>query len=425
MNATQSAPKSIAETLSDSLGIPLVEIPSRYRSNCPAVLAGLASIRETRPKAVDKWEESILNGMEKPVPVAAILEEIKPDAATVEIEVTEVIETLPAPQAKPTAIVPGSFQAIRNSLKHTFQAVMLKDVASIVHDATEGKMPLSPLFFSGFAGLGKTFAVDCMAALLPDHRLISLPPGFTAKVLKKALVDYSTESFILFIDEAHDMESGCRNLLKAITETNGKIKTFKLAIGAEEYSVTIDPRKHLFIMASNEPLKDSALVGASGRFRDCQFLPYSETDKTAILDILSAQYLPGVNLPAATRKVIARNVRPFARAIKMMLERLRTEGKAGADLTTEAGIKLAIASAGYYPGGWRGEHVAILKFLSASPHGRQVQEIAQGPMRGASTGQASAVLAELMQGDLIVTLGNGRKAATETAIKLLKSLEKK
>ena len=329
----------------------------------------------------------------------------------------------PAPVVEKAA--PGSFQFIRKALSVTYQSVMTKDIASIVHDALEGKMALSPVFLSGFAGLGKTYGVDVIASLLPHMKLVSLPPGFTAKAFKKALVDNCHDACIFFLDEMHDMESGCRNLLKAFTETNGKIKSFKIAIGAEEFTVTIDPRKHWFIGASNEPIKDSALVGASGRFRDCQFLPYAENDKSAILDAMAGQYLPGVNLPAATRKIIARNVRPFARSIKMILERLRTEGKAGADLATEDGIKGAIAAAGYYPGGWRGEHIAILKFLSASPAGRQVQEIAQGPMRGASTGQASAVLAELMQGDLIVTLGNGRKAATETAVKLLKSLERK
>jgi len=415
----------VTASISTASGLDASEIPARFRKGDKKVLKCLDAMRAEYPKKIARWEKE--NALE--IPAAEKGEDITeetasavmiPEAVEIPLEVNEG----PAPTSKRESLDPYSFRGVREKLSLTCQDVMTKDVASVVHDALEGKMPLSPLFFSGFAGLGKTYGVDLIAEILP-HRLISLPPGFTAKTLKKALVDYSTEPFILFMDEAHDIESGCRNILKAITETNGKCKDFKLAIGTEEYTITIDPRKHLFIMASNEPVKDSALVGASGRFRDCQFVPYNDKGKKAILSTLAAQYLPGVNFPAPIRDIICRNVRPFARSMKMMLERLRTEEKAGADLTTENGVKAAIAAAGYFPGGWRGEHIAILKFLASSENGRQVQEIAQGPMRGASTGQASATLAELMQGDLIVTLGNGRKAATETAVKLLKSLERK
>jgi Holliday junction resolvasome RuvABC ATP-dependent DNA helicase subunit len=317
------------------------------------------------------------------------------------------------------------FRAISQALSVTCQKVVIKDVASVVHDAQSGRMALPPLFFSGFAGLGKTYTLDLISALLPNFKRIELPPGFSATAFKKALVENCHKSFIFFIDEFHDMDGGIRNILKALTETNGKIKDFNVSIGGSDYTITIDPRKHWFIGASNEPIKDSALVGQSGRFRDCQFLPYDDKGKTAILTALCGKYLPGVPLSTPIKNIIARNTRPFARSLKMMLERLWTELKHGADLGTEAGVKDAIKNAGYFPGGWRKEHTDVLTFLAATEQGRQVQEIAAGPMRGASTKQASALLAELMQGDLIVTMGNGRKAATAAAVKLLKTLEKK
>lgn len=348
----------------------------------------------------------------------------KADASdAVEVE-TEVIEPdiVSAPKVEAGDM---GFHAVRQALSVTCQKVVSKDVASVVHDAMGGRMALPPLFFSGFAGLGKTFTVSLIADLLPKHRLIELPPGFSATAFKKALVDFHHEPFIMFLDEFHDMDAGIRNMLKSITETNGKVKEFTLSISGNDHKITIDPRKHWFIGASNEPIKDSALVGQSGRFRDCQFLPYDEKGKMGILNALSGQYLPGVELSTPVKSIVCRNCRPFARSLKMMLERLWTEKKAGADLTTEEGVKKAIAAAGYFPEGWRKEHTDVLTFLAATEQGRQVQEIAAGPMRGASTKQATALLSELMQGDLIMTLGNGRKAATAAAVKLLKKLEKK
>ena len=435
MKATLNTPID-SSVIASRLNVPIEKLAETLENGTSRVYNFLVKLEnEYGVENVLSWKEKLISATptaETVIPEPeesglVTVEAEKPRFEEIPLEVVDETEPAPKPQPKAKAthrVAPG-FAEIRKALSLTCQAVMMKDIASIVHDATQGKMPLPPVFLSGFAGLGKTYGVSLIARLLDTHKLIELPPGFTARMLKKALVDNWTEPFILFLDEMHDMDAGCKNLLKALTETNGRVKEFTLAIGSEEYTIEIDPRKHLFIGASNEPIKDSALVGASGRFRDCQFLPYSDADKSVIMDALAETYLPDVDLPAATRKIIARNCRPFARSIKMMLERLRTEQKTGTDISTEAGVKQAIKDAGYYPGGWRGEHVGILTFLAASPAGRQVQEIAQGPMRGASSGQASALLAELMQGDLIVTLGNGRKAATDTAVKLLKSLEAK
>lgn len=397
-------------------GEKIAEVKEKAKANKKekTQLAIVPPAAETFVFPVAEAEEIVKDETAAPVPPAE-------DFIDIETEVMEA-DVVSAPHVEKGDM---GFRAISQALSVTCQKVVTKDVASVVHDAQSGRMALPPLFFSGFAGLGKTFTLDLISALLPEHKRIELPPGFSATAFKKALVENCHRPFIFFIDEFHDMDGGIRNILKALTETNGKIKDFNVSIGGSDYTITIDPRKHWFIGASNEPIRDSALVGQSGRFRDCQFLPYDDKGKVSILTALSGKYLPGVKLSTPIKNIIARNTRPFARSLKMMLERLWTEIKHGADLTTEAGVKEAIKAAGYFPGGWRKEHTDVLTFLAATEAGRQVQEIAAGPMKGASTKQASALLAELMQGDLIVTMGNGRKAATSAAVKLLKALEKK
>lgn len=382
-----------------------------------------AKAREVKEETAPAADISLTVSGPVVAPPAEEKEPVKAAPEFVPIDVEIVDETIPDATPEPDKNhVPGSYHFIRQRLSVTCQTVAKKDLASIVHDATQGRRALPPVFLSGYAGLGKTFCVDLIAGMLPDFKYIKLPPGFTASAFKKALVENCHRPFIFFLDEMHDLDSGIANLLKTLTETNGRIREFNVMVGREEYTITIDPRIHWFIGASNEPIKDAALVGQSGRFRNCQFLPYSKEDMPVLFTMLAEQYLPEANLSSQVKKTLAANCRPFARSMKMMLERMWTEIKEGHELTDTVSTQKALAAAGYYPGGWRKQHIDVLTFLATDEKGRQVQEIAQGPMRGASSKEASELLAELMQGQLIITLGNGRKAATKEAIALLKSL---
>lgn len=306
------------------------------------------------------------------------------------------------------------------------QPAVSRTVASVCQDALTGRIPLPPLHLSGYAGLGKTHMVENVLVPLLEpsgFQLVSLPPGFTLGQLKKVLT-FLPDKAIVFMDEVHAADRKALNLIKAATETSGRIKTLSLTMGKEEVEAVIDPTKHLFVSASNESLRDSALVGASGRFLDLAFVPYDDKGKSSIFRSLFPLYAPGIELSEDAEKVLVRNVRPFARAIKAMIQEVRIECKMGGDLTNEAGAKKALAKSGYYPNGWRKVHVDILRFCAKAGDGRQVQEIAMGPGKGADRKTVQGHLDELMQGELVITLANGRKGATDAGVKYLTVLDK-
>jgi hypothetical protein len=209
--------------------------------------------------------------------------------------------------------------------------------------------------------------------------------------------------------------------LKLLTETGGKVKEISLPIGKEEFKVTVNPALHLFIGASNETIKDTALVGSSGRFKSLQFMPYSDAGKRVLFHLMSPTYARGIEFPESVLEIMVRNVRPFARSIKSLLQSIRARAVHGQDVITDNGIKAALVASGYRPGGWTEKHLKVLLFIDKAP--RQVMEISAGPLQGASQGDTQSILAELMQGMLVRT-ENGKKIITSEGQTYLKNLKK-
>ncbi len=319
------------------------------------------------------------------------------------------------------------------TLSSTCQPVMVREIASMALDAIGGTAPLPPVHFSGYAGLGKTYAVETklMEVLAPEGwTFVACPVGCAPSVFNRLLVDYCADNdrggkVVIFVDEIHALPKQTKNLLKIATETGGKRKSYSVPIGREEFDVTIDPTRHWFISASNESVRDSALVGGSGRFMELAFLPYDETGKATI----AAALLPihggsEVKVSKDSFALALANVRPFARSIASQIRHLRIAARHGARLDTKAGMALALRESGYYPGGWTSVHIDILRYLAVAPNGRQVQEIARGPGKGRDRDTVRGLLDELTQGDLIITNQAGRKQYTKAALALLQSIDK-
>jgi len=367
------------------------------------------------------WEK----GIETLPPAGIVLS--SPPAPPVQDVVFDTVQD--APKAEKEQKIPSLYQSIKTALLCICQPTLIAEFATWIKDAREGKVALPPLFFSGYAGLGKTHAFGVFAALLPEFTVVEPKGKLTLGAFKKLLVDYCAEGssykILFFLDEMHDLEDKAATLLKEVTETNGKVKTFTVLIKEQEYAITIDPRRHAFIGASNEPISDPALVGQSGRFKDCQFKPYDESGMKALIEVLGRQYLPDVEFSSQSVTLLAKNCRPFARAITSMLRGFRVAINEGFNLEDKEQVKKALAFRGIYKGGWTERHIKVLMFIAATEKGRQVQEIAQGAMEGASSKQASEILAELLQGRFVITLANGRKAASVEGVAFLKSLEKK
>lgn len=321
------------------------------------------------------------------------------------------IQTLLAPCCQP-------------ALRETASVVLLDAIENVTND---GSVALPPLFFSGFAGLGKTHAAELIAEALQPYgfEFIQIPIGCKSSVLAKILVDSldSRAPVIFFLDEMHALkDQASKNLLKTVTETGGKVKEIRVQIGREEFQATVNPSRHLFIGASNEAIKDTALVGASGRFLDVQFLPYNAAGIKVLFDLLKPKYLVNTEITPEAEAVALRNVRPFARSIKVLQQTIRRQVKLGMAVGTAEGMTDALAAAGYIPGGWTKRHLSVLLFIDRAP--RQVQEISNGPLMGSAEGMTQGLLSELMQASLIRT-ENGKKIVTAEGQSFLKQFKSK
>lgn len=314
----------------------------------------------------------------------------------------------------------------------TCQPVMQRDIAAIVSDyianiETGSSVALQPVHLSGYAGLGKTHSVKLIAQSLADYgvELVELTPGISPANLNKILAENldSRDPVIFFADEIHTWPALSKNILKIITETGGKRKEISLSVGKETFDRTINPAIHWFITASNESVKDSALVGSSGRFQELQFLPYDREGKERIFRALLPQYAHGMDISENLFPIILKNVRPFARSIKSLIQSLRRYCQHGGTLETATDVATALLEAGYMPGGWSRVHVDILRYIAQSPAGRQVQEIAMSPCQGRDRDSVRGLLDEMVQGSLIITLPNGRKGHTQTGLDLLNDIE--
>lgn len=322
---------------------------------------------------------------------------------------------------------------IKETLGASCQPIARRELAILASDALKGEMPLPPLILTGFAGLGKSHLAESLLferVLAPaGWDICVIPPAASAAQLIKALVDHAgegdTRSVMFWLDEIHSLPAGTRNVLKGVTETGGRRKEFSFPLGKEMFGVRIDPTRHWFIAASNEAVKDTALVGASGRFMPLQLVPYSESDKATIFDALLPIYGKDAlgHLSPELRSICLKNCRPFARTIKRLIQELRMERIGGNMLKTPADVGKALAKAGYLPGGWRREHLAVLRYVFQAPNGRQVQEIAAAPLKGMDPKGASEILAEMLQGELVVTFANGRKGASQKGLEYVKALD--
>lgn len=320
-------------------------------------------------------------------------------------------------------------QEIQSMLASICQDCAENELSAIVLDFVEniegGFIPLCNVFLSGYAGLGKTRAVEVIAKILARYgvQLVQVPIACNASVFSKLVIDNLdvNSPCLFFIDEMHTLPIQARNLLKLITETGGQIKEIPVQMGKEEFRVTVNPAIHWFIGASNEAVKDTALVGASGRFKTLQFFPYNEERKASIFAAMLPHYGQGLELTPEMQALCLRNVRPFARSIKNLIQALRMRQRLGNQITDEKAVQKALKESGYLKGGWQAQHLAILLFMDKAP--RQVQEIQQGPLKGADLATAQAYLSELMQESYVRT-DNGKKIITREGQAFLASFKK-
>lgn len=253
------------------------------------------------------------------------------------------------------------------------------DHASEVCNATaEGRhIPFQPVNLTGHAGLGKTLFMDLFAENLSkasgsEFRSVEINSATSLPVFLGIWIDHiEGKKAVIKIDEVHALSKKLGNFLKPILETNRAVKQIRHG----DYVLTANPFEHLWIAASNEEPKDTALFGGTGRFETVQFVPYSQDEMKAMITQKADKWAKDGKMKIngdAVNYLVTRCL-PNARAISQLVE---------SDCLLHGGtITLAVAKEicvrkGRYPMGLRREDIITLQFVGKDEKGRQVNEIA-------------------------------------------------
>ena len=318
------------------------------------------------------------------------------------------------------------------------QNAVIGELNEILTLESEGKpFPLKPLFFEGFAGLGKTTIAELIAKARAeihgaDHNFVAVPSGTTRPQLVKMLSNFAAGKVAtLFFDESHDLDKRLRNMLKPILETGGECKDVRLT---DECLFPANPFQHFYIFASNEECKDTALFGPTGRTKSLRFVAYSPADKAAIIrQKLSRNEL---TIAADALEYLEKRVWPNARAIGEMTDDIAKKAEFYSD---NGKLSLAFAKAycagefshvapderetvARFPRGLSYRDIKTLRYLNGDVKGKLVSDVAHH-CDGETMKNASYRLQWLSSLQLTQTLANGRKALASGGAEYLKAYE--
>ena len=283
---------------------------------------------------------------------------------------------------------------IRERLAESGQDVMRNELAVYVSRALRGRENLPPILLTGPAGTGKTTALERYIApvLEPEGwKLVKVSPASTLFTFNNLICRYCHSLFdakvIFFIDEIHALDASVQTALQLYT--NGmyrgdlEIKTGRLK---GIHPITVDPRRHWFIAASNVFNEDKgrkrnlALFGPSGRFLELEFTPLqTEEDKAACLSrILAAPGAPEIlqGMSDAAKLAAVGYCLPFPRSILRFADKLSVRAEQdGIVIKTASQAASYARKAGFYPGGLSADHVSLLCYTGKSAKGKTPEEM--------------------------------------------------
>lgn len=241
-------------------------------------------------------------------------------------------------------------------------------------------LPLQPMAFLGNAGLGKTHLAKLVSDTL--HKLdeswgyVELPSNITLPSFIEVWSDkIEGRKNVIFIDEA-DTKSlknrGFLNTLKRLTETSKMLATVKVDVGNTSFNLTANPFEQLWIVATNEETADTALFGATGRFKTINLYLYNDEETKELIKSFARK--AGIHLSSdSVVEYLASRVVPNARAISELIENeCRLFGTSiNLDLA-----KKVVKETGRFPRGLRAIDLKTLQFLGSDAKGKQIQEVA-------------------------------------------------
>jgi hypothetical protein len=245
--------------------------------------------------------------------------------------------------------------------------------------ASEQDLPLPPLSLTGYAGLGKTHYAELLARKMSEassgqgsekeFRLVTINSASSLPVLIGQLIECAGKRIVFFLDEAQAINKKVLNFLKPILETEKQTKSVRYG----DFVFEANPFNQMWIFASNENLRDSAIFGPSGRAHTLQFQPYTRGEVKELMKYKAARWAKNFTLKDDAIDYLADRVLPNGRAISTLIEVecLYMGGTIGLDKAKEIVKKYK-----RFPLGLGANDIKTLMFLGSDENGKQVNEIA-------------------------------------------------
>lgn len=313
----------------------------------------------------------------------------------------------------------------KNYLKDYVGQSHIIGYANLVLDAVaEGvHYPFQSWELRGMAGLGKNHLADTVGGVITkitnnEFKYIEMSSSITLPGFFKFWNDNVEEKrVVIFVDEAHYIKNGkVLNILKRLLETEKKIKE----ITHEEHTLKANPFDHLWIFATNEFSKDTALFGPTSRTKELQFEPFTPSEVFELIMLKAEKWK--IKITESAAEFLVYRVLPNGRAISELIEDevfLLSKGKT---FSIEMAKEL-VQRFGRFDKGLMRPDIRTLQFIGNDERGKQVQEIAAANA-GEDLRHARERLQWLAGLSLMRTGGNGRKVLTDGGVEYLEKLEK-
>lgn len=324
----------------------------------------------------------------------------------------------------PTPPAPISFEELRAMRQPEAERILIDKFPPILAGGAS-----LPFYFSGNAGLGKTWhGLNLVRDLLVSRGWIAetLPPGLTGEGFKQLLYSWilSPGRRVIPCDESHETftDSFWREFKLLINDNCEAIEFEAKDKEGKPVTAVFRPENHLFMFASNFSLeiKGQQKGAVSSRTIPVPFAPYCPTDKAAIWHYKAnkAGLKTSPESAAMGIRCVVSNGREIAKQITALSELFSGTGSV-LDPSTEYGMQCALFRCRYNADGLTRDHITILEYCGTK--GRQVNEIERCACQGTSPLEA---LGHLIGMGFIYTPANGRKAITANAVSYLANLNK-
>ncbi len=353
------------EAIAAALSCPVADLPSRLRDGSALTEKVLEKARE---RVGSDRVEKLLSNL-PPVEIPAAIE--TPGVVEKEIEVTEVIQKLPAAPSRPSDI---------SAICEPFAKLVGMDAAKAIavdniHANQKGRVPLiSPVILAP-AGTGKTaFSLSWMQAREnAGANTMAILPCQVRRVGKEwdALINFlvAPGAKTLFVDECHEIFAPGRTVqlaklgslcMAALDGNRPDSQEVKLS---DEISIGFDRRECQIILATNFPGKmPEALAGKSGRAFRLELPLYSDSEIAEIARLMLVS--KGIRGNEESLQSLARVARGSARPLEHLTAALYTRAILASKATVnKEDILAAMITCGLFPLGFSKEEIKCLEAL--------------------------------------------------------------